>query len=189
MSSLDNNNNNNNNNYNRSSSNNDNDRIIKKKATASTVCIVILLLTCTPILTVVADRDIPSDFFKQRPIMKTRRNIWQRLKGQRDEVGKQIRGGQEVHTSGGIQIRSKISTNKSYIILIRLLVITNELLNFRHNILKLNGVPLNTSNKMYEKRIGGKFLKVRYLVAASSTAYLAQHMKNKYHIYIVQRHR
>lgn len=97
-------------------------RIINK-GTTSTVCIVILLLTYTPTFIVVkADRDIPSDFFKQRPIMKTRRNIWQRLKGKRDEFGKQIRGGQEVHTSGGIQIRSKISTNKSYIILIRLLV-------------------------------------------------------------------
>ena len=97
-------------------------RIINK-GTTSTVCIVILLLTYTPTFIVVkADRDIPSDFFKQQPIMKTRRNIWQRLKGKRDEFGKQIRGGQEVHTSGGIQISSKISTNKSSIILIRLLV-------------------------------------------------------------------
>ena len=97
-------------------------RIINK-GTTSTVCIVILLLTYTPTFIVVkADRDIPSDFFKRQPIMKTRRNIWQRLKGKRDEFGKQIRGGREVHTSGGIQIRSKISTNKSSIILIRLLV-------------------------------------------------------------------
>ena len=107
MSQLDNNNN----------SNNSSSNSIRnvKKATTSTVCIVILLLTYTPI--VVADRDIPSDFFKQ-PIVKTKKNIFQRLR-----LGKQ-RGREQVLASGGaIQIRSKISTTKSSTILIHSLVI------------------------------------------------------------------
>jgi hypothetical protein len=106
MSQLDNNN-----------SNNSSSNSIRnvKKATTSTVCIVILLLTYTPI--VVADRDIPSDFFKQ-PIVKTKKNIFQRLR-----LGKQ-RGREQVLASGGaIQIRSKISTTKSSTILIQSLVI------------------------------------------------------------------
>lgn len=96
-------------------------RIINK-ATTSTVCIVILLLTYNTIDVVVADRDIPSDFFKQ-PIIK-KKNIWQRLR-KRGGLGKQVigvrDGGQGVHSdSGGIQIRSNIIT-KSSTMLIRLL--------------------------------------------------------------------
>jgi hypothetical protein len=90
-----------------------------KKATTSTVCIVILLLTFNTIGTVVADRDIPSDFFKQ-PIVKTKKNIFQRLR-----LGKQ-RGREQVGhaaSGSGIRKRSKISTTKSSTIIIQSLVI------------------------------------------------------------------
>lgn len=98
-------------------------RIINK-ATTSTVCIVILLLTYNTTGIVVADRDIPSDFFKQ-PIIK-KKNIWQRFR-KRGEFSKQVirvrDGGQVVHSdSGGIQIRSKFSTTKLSTILIHSLV-------------------------------------------------------------------